>query len=154
MRKQSVDNIDAIIQNLSNELSSYFVALNYIVYFTVKPISLRGEDKLIGDLLKPFIGDMYRHELVNEIHIREAKEKLIDLIKTNQPNNDCPENFNNGLKRIDKLWQLISLYVSFYDSKIYFYNGYSELGIMWSYPLLIIDKKSDYALFLGVGAFD
>ena len=156
MRQKCIENIDDLVENLINELSTYFLGMNYIVYFIGKPIPLNGKSISVDELLKPYIDTRnrdYKRDNFKKINIQGAKsllkksiidEELIQGRKINE----------NAIKRLDKLWQLISHYVSFYESEIYFSDNLSDMGIFWNCTILIVDKKSDYAFFLSAGAWD
>jgi len=172
LRKPGIENLDELVNNLAYELSQYFNGENYGVGFVAKPIPLENKPINVEELLKPFVTTQpslieglnsyqcdglnqkdYKRNGLKTVNIQEAKATLKKLITDEELNQGKKIN-KRAFERIDKLWQLISHYVSFNESKIYFYDSFLGMGIFWSYSLLIVDKQSNYAFFLGAGAWD
>ena len=158
MRKNGIENIDELIENLAIELSGYFIGTNYVVEFIAVPIPLKNKEANVEQIFKQYaVHEQFKQNLVNEITIENAKNKLNNLItdsSLNENRDGKNSDIKKALKRIDKLWSLVSHYVSFKDSIIYSYEGLSNIGIFWSFALLIVDKKSGIAYFVGCGASD
>jgi hypothetical protein len=171
LRKSNINHIDILIQNIGNEISEIFATTNYNLEVKLKPIDMNGNFSLVElitplVMCKPIPLSQYNRDETqflpfrdadndfNKVNIQNAKNTLRTLLKDNNPDDRGYVNIDFGFKRIEKMWQLISNYVSLYDSDIYLYNGHSEIGIFWSYNLLIVDKKIDCTFFLGVGASD
>jgi len=171
MKKPNIENLDELVSNLIKELSQCFHGANYFVDFIAKPISLDNKYH-IEELFKPFVTSKpslikglnsypcdglnqkdYKRDGLMTINIQEAKTTLKKLIIDEELSQGRKIN-KKAFERLNKLWQLISHYVSFNESKIYFYDNFRGMGIFWSYSLLIVDEQSKCAFFLGAGGWD